>query len=56
MRVIGRAVIVHVPMCASQVLLEVVSTKGTYVMLVPMNKNICDMNKYKYVRNVDNQL
>ena len=37
MRAIGRAVIVSVPMCASRVLLEVVSTKGTYGMLVPMN-------------------
>ena len=39
MRAIGCTVIVRVPICASRVLSEVVSTKGTYGMLVPMNKN-----------------
>ena len=37
MRALGRTVIVHVPMCASQALLEVVSMKGMYGMLVTMN-------------------
>ena len=37
MSALGLAVIVRVPMCASRVLLEVVSTKGMYGMLVPMN-------------------
>ena len=35
-RTIGHAVIVRVPMCAIQVMLEVVSTKGMYGMLLPM--------------------
>ena len=39
MRALGHAVIVHLPMCASRVLLEVVSTKGTYGILVPMNSH-----------------
>ena len=34
---IGRAISVRVPMCSSRVLLEVVSKKGTYGILVPMN-------------------
>ena len=34
---IDRAVIIRMPMCASRVLLEVVSTKGMYGMVVPMN-------------------
>ena len=33
MRALGRAVIVNLPMCSSQFLLEVVSTKGTYGIL-----------------------
>ena len=40
MRALGRAVIVCVLMCASRVLLEVVITKGTFGMLLPMNKYI----------------
>ena len=37
MRALGRAINVRVLMCSSQVLLEVVSMKGTYGILVPMN-------------------
>ena len=37
MRAFGRAVMVRVPMCLSRVLFEVVSTIGTYDMVVPMN-------------------
>ena len=38
MRAFGREIGVRVPMCLSRVLFEVVITKGTYGMLVPMNK------------------
>ena len=39
MRALGRAIGFNVPMCLSRVLLglQVVSTKGTYGILVPMN-------------------
>ena len=37
MRALGHAISVRVPMCLSQVLLEVVSMNGMYCMLVPMN-------------------
>ena len=37
MRAFGRAVMVRVPMSLSRFLFGVVSTKGTYGMLVPMN-------------------
>ena len=37
MRTLGRAIGFRVPMCLSQVLLGVVSTKGTYGILVPIN-------------------
>ena len=37
MRALGWAIGIHVPMCSSRVLLEVVSTKGTYGILVPMS-------------------
>ena len=37
MRAFGGAVMVHVPMYLSRVLFEVVSMKGMYGMLVPMN-------------------
>ena len=40
MRTFGCAVMVRVPMCLSRVLFEVVSTRGTYGMLVPMNSYI----------------
>ena len=36
MRAIDRAFIVRMLMCGSQVLMEVVSTKGTYSMIVPI--------------------
>ena len=36
----GCAVMVCVPICFSRVLFEVVSTRGTYGMLVPMNNNV----------------
>ena len=38
MRALGHAINVRVPMCSSRVLLEVVSAKGTYGILVPMKK------------------
>ena len=37
MRAFGRAVIFRELMCLSRVMFEVVSTKVTYGMLVPMN-------------------
>ena len=39
MRTLGCAISVCVPMCLISVLLEVVSKKGTYSILVPMNSN-----------------
>ena len=37
MRAFGCAVMVRVPMRLSRILFEVISTRGTYSMLVPMN-------------------
>ena len=37
MRAFGCRVMVRVPMCLSRVLFKVVSKRGTYGMLVPMN-------------------
>ena len=49
MRAIGRAVIVRVPICASRILLEVVSTEGTYGMLVPMNTPLLQPRDVSYL-------
>ena len=46
-----------VQMCSSQVLLEVVSTKGLYNIFVPMNSNVCnafDVCYVCYVFNLNN--
>ena len=40
MRAFGCTVMVCVPMCLSRFLIEVVITRGTYGMLVPMNSYI----------------
>ena len=44
---LGRAVMVCVTMCLSRVMCEVVSTKGAYGMLVPMNS--FDFHMYAYL-------
>ena len=44
MSAIGRAFIVCVPMCVIRVLLEFLSTKSTYGMLVPMNTSTFVVN------------
>ena len=54
MRALGSAIGFRMPMCLSQVLLEVVSTKGLYDILVPMNSNLCNAFDVCYVCDVCN--
>ena len=48
MRAFGCAVMVRVSMCLSRVLFEVVSTRGRYGMLVPMNSYMYSISLYAH--------